>query len=470
MWCDWSNKRHVCCQRVLLVAPVRKLARHRRIDVRADLRVPGEIDRVADARIRPSSSESSCCERLLFSTAPISADGDWLETRRGLARLCQDNLLIVEPKPFGFDACRLEAQVSSGRRRPTSGETHRGRPLPHLARARARADVRRRTRTCSAGPSTTWPPSGRRSGTSSRCARRRRTRRPRARRDAGRPLVPRRAAELRRAPAGRRRRRSTRRAVSRSQTRDPIELTFASSASRWRGHAPACSGSASARATVVAAYLPNIPETLVAVRRDGESRRDLGELRARARLAQRDRPPGAARADGAARGRRLRLPRRRSIDRREEVATIRAALPTLRARRARAVRRPRARRTRWPGATCSQSRGPLEFEPVAVRPPAVRPLLVGDDRPPEGDRARPRRDPAREPEGARAALGSEAGRAAPLVLDDLLDDVERARRGAARALVDRDARRRPVRSPTSAGSGGSPRSSSRASWESRPRS
>ena len=47
--------------------------------------------------------------------------------------------------------------------------------------------------------------------------------------------------------------------------------------------------------------------------------------------------------------------------------------------------------------------GPLEFEPVAVRPPAVRALLVGHHRPAEGDRARPRRHPARAPEGARPA-------------------------------------------------------------------
>ena len=48
--------------------------------------------------------------------------------------------------------------------------------------------------------------------------------------------------------------------------------------------------------------------------------------------------------------------------------------------------------------------------------------------------------------------------------DDLVDDVERARRGARRALLDRDARRRSRRGRTSAGSGGSPRRRARRSW------
>ena len=58
-------------------------------------------------------------------------------------------------------------------------------------------------------------------------------------------------------------------------------------------------------------------------------------------------------------------------------------------------------------------------------------------------------------------LGPQARRAPAVVLDDGLDDVERARLGAAAALVDRDARRRPRVARPAASSGGSPRSSGR---------
>ena len=121
--------------------------------------------------------------------------------------------------------------------------------------------------------------------------------------------------------------------------------------------------------------------------------------------------------------------RDRSIDRRDEVATIRAALPTLR----HVVHVPYGEHA-VPDAL---SWDELLAEPGAarvpagrVRPSAVRAVLVGDDRTAEGDRPRARRHPARVPQGALVQLGPEAGRPPALVQHDVVDDVERARRGA----------------------------------------
>ena len=67
----------------------------------------------------------------------------------------------------------------------------------------------------------------------------------------------------------------------------------------------------------------------------------------------------------------------------------------------------------------------------AVRPPAVGPLLLRHDRPAEGDRAEPGRDPARAPEDA-APARRRAGRRPPLLVHhDRLDDVELHRLRAA---------------------------------------
>ena len=183
------------------------------------------------------------------------------------------------------------------------------------------------------------------------------------------------------------------------------------------------------------------PRDAGGVRGDGEPRSDLGELRTRARRAQRRRPPRAARSGGPADGRRLRLPRpldrppRRGGDdpRRPPGAAPSRTHPLRRpgdSGRAALVRA--ARRAR-----------PARVPARRVRPPTLRAVLVGHDRPAEGHRPRARRHPARAAQGARAELGPEAGRPPALVHDDVVDDVERARRGAARAVVDRHARRRP---------------------------
>ena len=92
------------------------------------------------------------------------------------------------------------------------------------------------------------------------------------------------------------------------------------------------------------------------------------------------------------------------IDRRAEVAEIRAALPQLE----HVVHVPYAGgaddalpdAVEWDDLLGEP--GPLEFDPVAVRPPALRPLLVRDDRAAEGDRPPPRRHPDRALQEPRA--------------------------------------------------------------------
>ena len=78
-----------------------------------------------------------------------------------------------------------------------------------------------------------------------------------------------------------------------------------------------------------------------------------------------------------------------------------------------------------------------------VRPPALGPLLVRHDRPAEGDRPRPGRDPARAPQEAPPAPRRARRRPRLLVHDDRLDDVELPRRRAAHRGVDRPLRRQP---------------------------
>ena len=149
-------------------------------------------------------------------------------------------------------------------------------------------------------------------------------------RDARRGVVPRRAAELRRAHArprrghGRRRRRSpTRRRATRSSS------PSATSASRSHGRAPACSGSASGPATASSRTCPNIPETLVAFLATAS----LGAIWATCppefgvrsvvhRLGQLE-PTVLLAVAGYGWGDKL-------VDRREQVAAIREQLPTLR--------------------------------------------------------------------------------------------------------------------------------------------
>ena len=224
-----------------------------------------------------------------------------------------------------------------------------------------------------------------------------------------------------------------------SQTRDPMRVTFAELRDQVARARAGLIRLGVGPGDRVVAYMPNIPETLVAF----AATASLGavwascapELGARSvvdRLVQLE--PTVMLAVGGYGF------RDRSIDRREELATIRAALPTLRHVDPRPLRRSRRRGCARMGRSPVRA-GSARVRSGRVRPPAVRPLLIRHNRATEGDRPRARRDPARAPQGTRPELGPQAGRAASLVQHDVMDDVERARRGAARAIVDRDARR-----------------------------
>ena len=198
--------------------------------------------------------------------------------------------------------------------------------------------------------------------------------------------------------------------VAHSQTRDPVELTFGELREQVARARAGLMRLGVGPGDRVVAYMPNIPETLVAF----AATASLGavwascapELGARSvvdRLVQLE--PTVMLAVGGYGF------RDRSIDRRAELATIRAALPTLR----HVVHVPYGEHV-LPDALAwdelLSEPGPLAFDARPVRPPAVRALLVRHDRAAEGDRPRARRDPARAPQGARAELGPEAGRRA----------------------------------------------------------
>ena len=202
--------------------------------------------------------------------------------------------------------------------------------------------------------------------------------------------------------------------VAVGQTRDPIELTFAELREQVARARAGLLRLGVAPGDRVAAYMPNIPETLIAF----TATVSLGaiwvscapELGARSvidRLSQLD--PTVLLAVGGYGF------RDRSIDRRDELATIRNALPTLR----HVVDVPYGDFTvpdALPWEELAGRVGAARVPARPVRPPARRPVLVRDDRSTEGNRPRARRDPARVPQGAFLQLGPEARRSPPVVL------------------------------------------------------
>ncbi len=194
----------------------------------------------------------------------------------------------------------------------------------------------------------------------------------------------------------------------------------------------------------VAAYLPNIPETIVAFLATASIGAVWSSCAARVRRAGGDRPLHADRTQRApGRGR---LPLRRAGDRPARRGRPDPRRPADPARR----RRPRLPRPRRPAAARrdrlgrpARRAGSTRVRARRARPPALRPLLERHDGAAQADRARPRRHPPRAVEGARAALRPRPRRPSVLVHHDRLDDVELPGRRAPPRLGDRAVRRRP---------------------------
>ena len=221
--------------------------------------------------------------------------------------------------------------------------------------------------------------------------------------------------------------------VARSQTREPIELTFgelreqvalARAGLRRLGVGPG---------DRVVAYLPNIPETLVAFLAAASlgatwaaCAPEFGARSVLARFGQIE--PKVLLAIGGY------TYRDRAVDRREQVAEIRGGLPTVE----HVVHVPygenEASRRHLVGRFCLARAGAAGVR--AGRRSTTRSYVLfssGHDRAAQGDRARARRTCSSSTSRRTACswdLGP--GDAPAVVLDDRVDDVERARVGAAR--------------------------------------
>ena len=272
----------------------------------------------------------------------------------------------------------------------------------------------------------------------------------RAPRDAGRGMVPGRAAQLRRAHL---RPRAGSRAGPDRAFGDPRRRH----ALLGRAARPGCAGGGGPARARRGTGRPR--RRLPAQRpRDGHrlsghriARRGLVERRARVRRPLGDRPLRADRAEGPLRRRRLPLRRqglRPPRDRRgppardaHPAADRDAALPGSRPQ-------PRARRPRGPDrrhdvGPAPGLRGRARVRGGALRPPPVGALLLRHDRTAQGDRPRPRRDPGRAAQEGVAASRRRPGGPDVLVHHDRLDDVELPRRHAAHGRDRRALRRQP---------------------------
>ena len=176
----------------------------------------------------------------------------------------------------------------------------------------------------------------------------------------------------------------------------------ASCVTRWRGRVPVCCAWGSARGDRVAAYLPNVPEAAVALLACASigaiwssCAPEFGTRSVVDRFSQ-VAPTVLLTIDGYRYG-------ERRVDRTDEVAAIRAALPSLAATVVLPYLEPDAGRIpdaiAWDDAFGCAGRARLRAG--AVRPPALHPVQLGHHRAAQADRPRPRRDPARAPEDPR---------------------------------------------------------------------
>ena len=257
--------------------------------------------------------------------------------------------------------------------------------------------------------------------------------------DAGRRVVPRRRAVLRRAHLPRPRRRPRWRSATPPSCASSGSGRGTSCARRPRASPPALRALGVERGDRVVAYMPNIPETIAAffaVASLGavwsSCSPDFGARSVIDRFAQIE-PKVLLAVDGYRYGGKDFDRARADREGAGRDAVARAHGDARLPRRAAATGTRRSRR----------DRRAAELRPRAVRPPAVGPLLLGHHRPAEGDRARPGRDPARAPQEARPAPRRPGGRPPLLVHHDRLDDVELPGRRAAHRRVDRALRRQP---------------------------
>ena len=163
----------------------------------------------------------------------------------------------------------------------------------------------------------------------------------------------------------------------------------------------------------VAAYMPNVPETVVAFLACASigavwssCAPEFGTPTVVDRFKQIE-PKVLIATEGYRYG-------GKDFDRRERVAEIVAAIPSIE----HTVLVPSG----WDELLAEPAE--LELRARAVRPPALGPLLVGHDGPPEGDRPGAGRHPPRAPEEVAAAQRPRSGRPILLVHHHRLDDVE----------------------------------------------
>ena len=181
------------------------------------------------------------------------------------------------------------------------------------------------------------------------------------------------------------------------------------------------------------------------VPRDREPRRDLGDLRARVRRAQRRRPARPARARSCcSRSTGYRFGDK-EVDRREQVAEVRARLPSLRRGRPRPV--PRRPDDTLPDAVAwdelLRESAPLAFEQVPFDHPLYVLFSSGTTGLPKAIVHGHGGILIEHHKNHGLSWDIRPGRPPAVVLDDRLDDVERARLDADPARLDRDDRRQP---------------------------
>ena len=242
----------------------------------------------------------------------------------------------------------------------------------------------------------------------------------------------------------------TRAILHASELRELGELTWGElrSAGRRGGRRPARLGVG--RGDRVVAYLPNIPEAIVAFLATASIGAIWSSLLARLRRRQRRRPLRPDRAQGpaspstatatAARTSTAATVARRPAGGDAEPASTPSSSPTSTADPDLSALRDAIT---WAELLAAGHGRRADLRAGPLRPPALGPLLLRHDRPAEGDRPGPGRDPARAPEEAPPPRRRPARRPHLLVHDDRLDDVELPRLRPAHPSRDRPLRRQP---------------------------